>query len=304
MKKKAVIFLVVVIIIGAAVTYYLTSFRKQPVTDQQVVARVGDATLTMDEIKNRIPPEYSDFITYEQNVDYVKRWIDSEILYQTALKRKIHQEPAIKKRLEKMQKDLLMSEMISRLCTQTSDVSEMEIEKYYRENMEQFMRKETEIKYVHMSIKTLGEAWRIRNQIIPDNFLILARKYSIDPVTNIKSLSFVTRNEVMPELAEVIFDIKIGGITPPIKTPFGYYIVKIIDKKGPGSARPLAMVKEEIINHISSKTQKIRLDRVISNLRKRLIVEYNLNLIPGKPESKNEGKADEKHESEKIRSPE
>ena len=280
--KKKILFIFLLMLAAGVLIYYRFFYNDKPVDPSQVVARVGHAVLTLDDIRNRMPAEYSDFITYEQNVDYVKRWIDAEILYQTALARKIDQEPAVRRRLMKMRKDLLTAEMIGRLCTQVSEISDAEIEKYYRDNIHRFTRKETEVKHLHMCIKTLSEAWRIRNETTQNNFIEMAGAHSLDPVAAINGLPWVTRNEVMPEIAEAVFDIKVGGTTPPLKTPFGYYIVKVIDKMGPGTVRPVESAKDEIINHITSDTQKARLDEVISRLRKKMIVEHNLNLITGK----------------------
>jgi peptidyl-prolyl cis-trans isomerase C len=281
--KKRILFVFLLVLAAGVPVYYRFFYNDRPAGHAQVVARVGDAVLTLDDIRNRMPAEYSDFITYEQNVDYVKRWVDAEILYQTALARGIDQEPAVRQRLRKMQKDLLTAEMISRLCTQAAEISDMEIEKYYRDNIQLFTRKETEVKHLHMRIKTLSEAWRIRNETTQDNFLKMARAHSLDPVPDINTLPWVTRSEIMPEIAEAVFNARAGGTTQPLKTPFGYYIVKIIDKMGPGTVRPVESVKDEIINHITSDTQKARLDDIITRLRKKMIVEHNLNLITGRP---------------------
>ncbi|MFH0920067.1 MAG: peptidyl-prolyl cis-trans isomerase [Fibrobacterota bacterium] len=285
MGKKSILVLLLLIIIGGLAFFYFTDFRYGRTRPHgPVVAKVGNAVLTLQELQKRIPAEYSDFVTYEQNVDYVKRWIDAEILYQTALAEKLDQAPAIRERLNKVRKDILMSEMVSRLCAQSPDVSEADIEKYYQQNGSRYTRKETEIKFIHINVRSMAEAWKIRNQVTPDNFSELAKQFSLDPQEDIDNLSYVTRNQVMPELAEVIFDIKIGGTTPAIKTPAGWYIVKIIDKQVEGSVRPLASVRDEIINHVSSQTQKVHLDELIAGLRKKFVVEYNLSLIPGKSE--------------------
>jgi hypothetical protein len=291
-KKLLWVVLVIIIAVGGFIGYFRFSFSRHPHTKSPVVARVGSAYITTEDIQKRIPAEYSDFITYEQNVDYVKRWIDSEILYQTALQRKIDLEPEVRQRLEKMRKDLLMSEMISRLCTQMADVNDADIEKYYQENSNRFLRKETEIRFSHVCVKTLAEAWRIRDRITPDNFYALGKQFSIEPMEDSLSVPYVTKAQVMPELSNIIFDIKIGGTTPPIRTPMGFYIVKILDKQMPGSVKPLKSVREEILNQISSQTQRVHLDEIIASLKKKLHVEYHLALVPGKLEAKSESESD------------
>lgn len=283
MAKKIIFWLLLIVLLGVGIGYFLFNHSKAGgAAAGNAVARVGRAVLAEQDLRERIPPEYSDFITREQNIDYVKRWIDAEVLYQTALARDVDKEPEIRSRIRKMKRDLLVSEMISRLSSQTADVSDDDIEKYYQENVEKFTRTETDVKYVHLCVRTLAEAWKIRQQVTPDNFLELARQYSLDPVADPGSQPYLTRNEIMPELAEVIFDIKVGGTTPPIKTPFGYYLVKIIDKQLPGTLRPVESVREQIISHLSSQTQKTRLDEIVADMRKNLVIEYNPALVPGR----------------------
>src|SRR3989339_503980 len=209
MGKKLLFSIILIILLGLAIGYFLFNFLKTGNSEPgHVVARVGKAVLTVEDIHKRIPPEYSDFITYQQNVDYVKRWIDTEILYQAALARKIDREPDIRTRISKMQRDLLVSEMISRLSSQNADIADRDVESYYQDHVDKFTRKETEVQYIHINVRTLAEAWKIRSQVTADNFLDLAKQYSLDPIPSTSGLPFLTRNEIMPELADIIFDIK------------------------------------------------------------------------------------------------
>src|SRR5271157_3031300 len=101
-----------------------------------IVARVGHRVLTLDDLYKSIPPEYSDFITREQMINYVKQWIDNEILYQEAMRQKIDKEEAIKERLRRMKQDLLCAEMINRnsISSQNIQISDDMIQNYYNEN--------------------------------------------------------------------------------------------------------------------------------------------------------------------------
>jgi len=66
-----------------------------------VIAKVGNEILTLDELKRNMPVEYRDQFSKEQNINYVKQWRDTELLFQEAVRNKIDKEPEIKKRLQK-----------------------------------------------------------------------------------------------------------------------------------------------------------------------------------------------------------
>jgi len=110
-----------------------------------IVARVGQHVLTLDDLYKSIPPEYSDFITREQMVNYVKQWIDNEILYEEALRQKVDREDAIKVRLMRMKQDLLCAEMINRnsISSQNIQISDDMIQNYYNENKTNSFAKKT-----------------------------------------------------------------------------------------------------------------------------------------------------------------
>ncbi|RKY88916.1 hypothetical protein DRQ11_02355, partial [candidate division KSB1 bacterium] len=50
----------------------------------QIVARVGNAVLTREMVEREIPKDLSTMITQDKKRSFVRRWIDSEVLYQEA----------------------------------------------------------------------------------------------------------------------------------------------------------------------------------------------------------------------------
>ncbi len=107
------------------------------------------------------------------------------------------------------------------------------------------------------------------------SFEILAKRYSDDKGTSQKGgeLPFFGTGRMIPEFEKAAFSLKeVGDVSRPIKTAYGYHIIKLIDTK------PLASF-EELKPTIKNKVSKdIRAQRgkqmVISRLKK----EYNLTV--------------------------
>jgi parvulin-like peptidyl-prolyl isomerase len=110
------------------------------------------------------------------------------------------------------------------------------LEDFYRKHPDQFKRDEPEVKIQILRVKFLKDAWDLRNQVTPDNFLALARSKSLDSVMPEDKLGFLGRNDLLPPVAEIAFATRIGGTTSPIKVPDGYLIVHIVDKQPPDPA--------------------------------------------------------------------
>ncbi|HEX7509732.1 MAG TPA: peptidyl-prolyl cis-trans isomerase [Chitinivibrionales bacterium] len=251
-------------------------------TASPLVARVGSSVLTLDNLYKSIPPEYSDFVTREQMINYVRQWIDNEILYQEALRQKIDKEDEIKERLKRMKQDLLCAEIINRNAgsAQNIQISEDMIEHYYNENKTKFLRTLEAIRYIQILVDDAAGAWNIRARVTPDNFLLCASQYSKIPVPDPRSVPYVTGDEIPPQLVKEIAGIRIGGISNPIKTDQGYSIIRILDKQAKGSIKQIDEVREDIVNILSTKTQNAAIERMLSGLRSKMVVEVHLDLVP------------------------
>ncbi len=92
-----------------------------------------------------------------------------------------------------------------------------------------------------------------------EDFAALAKKYSEDEGSKDKGgdLGWVTRGVFVPEFDKVIFDeLKPGEITPhPIKTQFGYHIIKKIDERQSKASQDGEEEREVRVSHILIKTK-------------------------------------------------
>ena len=245
------------------------------------MAKVGSSVLTLDDLYKSIPPEYSDFITREQIVNYVKQWIDNKILYHEAQRLKIDREEAIVERLKKMKEDLLCAEMISRNAVPTQEVRIPEdmIATYYAENKSKFVREKNVAKYLQIVVDDINTAGKIRSQVTPDNFLYLASQYSKMQPPDVHNVPYVRLDDIPPEIAQEISATKVNGTTNVVKTAMGFCIIRVLDKQPKGTLCQLSEVRDDIINILTTKMQNAALERLISQLRSKMIVEAHLEAI-------------------------
>lgn len=245
------------------------------------VARVGSSVLTLDELYKSIPPEYSDFITREQVVNYVKQWVDNKILYHEALRLKIDKEETMRARLRRTKEDLLCAELVSRSAVPLQDirVPDSLIEKYYSENKARFVREKNVAKYLQIVCDDMAAAKKVRALVTQDNFLFLASQYSKVPPPDVRNIPYVKLDEIPPELAQEVSATAVNGTTGAIKTGIGWCIVRVLDKQPKGTLCQLAEVKDDITNILAGTMQNAALERLISSLRNKMIVETHLEII-------------------------
>ena len=88
--------------------------------------------------------------------------------------------------------------------------------------------------------KQLGEVERqlleIRGSILrgKETFENMARRYSEDPGSGSRGgqLPFYKRGELAPEFEEAAMTMKVGELSMPIKTDFGYHLIELQERRG------------------------------------------------------------------------
>jgi parvulin-like peptidyl-prolyl isomerase len=68
------------------------------------------------------------------------------------------------------------------------------------------------------------------------NFSALAKEFSQDEVSkaNGGELEWLRESQLTPQFRSAISDLKVGATTKPIKSPFGYQIIKLLERKPAG----------------------------------------------------------------------
>ncbi|MGE0041234.1 MAG: peptidyl-prolyl cis-trans isomerase [Vicinamibacterales bacterium] len=137
----------------------------------------------------------------------------------------------------------------------TTTVPEADIEKFYQDNLQQYQTPE-QVRASHILLRTEGkdeEAVKAQAQSLADqaragaDFAALAKQYSEDESNKDLGgdLDYFGRGRMVPEFEQAAFGLEVGQISDPVKSPFGYHVIKVTDKK-PAETRPLADVRPEI----------------------------------------------------------
>lgn len=135
--------------------------------------------------------------------------------------------------------------------------SEDDIKTFYEQNLQRFSTPE-ERRASHILIavnneKTDADAKKEADEIYkqlqadPSKFAQLAKSKSADPGSARQGgdLGFFHKGMMVPEFDNAVFSGKKGDLVAPVKTQFGYHIIKIVDVKA-AQAKPLKEVRGEI----------------------------------------------------------
>ena len=163
-------------------------------------------------------------------------------------------------------------------------ITPLEVKNYYNNNKDNFMQPE-EIKLRTILIKPKkeqgGETGAL--QLIRDlmkrlkegcGFEGLAKEYSDDPAAAEGGLmGYVKKGDLMPQIENIVFNLKEGEMTGIIQSPLGYHVFKV-DEKRIRRAKELAEVRQDIEEFLYREKASQRLKGWIDSLAKSAYIEF------------------------------
>jgi len=135
-------------------------------------------------------------------------------------------------------------------------VTEDAMHKVYDEAVKQ-MKPEEEVSARHILVATEDEAKAVLAEVKKGaDFAETAKKKSTEPgaAQSGGDLGFFTKEQMVPEFAEVAFKLKKGEVSDPVKTQFGWHIIKVEDRR----TKPVPtydQVKDQLESFVIRKAQ-------------------------------------------------
>ena len=168
---------------------------------------------------------------------------------------------------------------------QSIEFSTLDVEQYYKENIERF-RSNEERKSSHILIsfddEVIEDAAQEQSKDIlvrikgGESFEELAQEFSDDSgsATNGGDLGWAEPGLFVPEFDQVLYALEIGEISDPVKTQFGYHIIRLDDVKE-GRKKEFAEIEEELTEEYSQLLAEDRLYDLAEQLDDLALQAYN-----------------------------
>jgi foldase protein PrsA len=131
-------------------------------------------------------------------------------------------------------------------------VSDAEALAYYNKNLAQY-KKGASRDLEHILVKTKKLADSIYKQLQSGaSFAKLATKYSTDKGSGVNGgkLGVAFENQLVAPFAKVAFSIKTGVISKPVKSQFGWHVIKALGPVIPASQSPFSKEKANIVTQL------------------------------------------------------
>lgn len=255
-------------------------------------------------VPNRIALRYRESI--------IKRLIEEELLKQETVKKKIVVEQAqidaefakykemfkdeerfkryletAKTSVEQIKENIVSNLKFQALIKQNGQgtVSDETVASYYQQNIDKYKAKE-QVKASHVFLKLSKDAKPEEVQAVENKaksiyseikaglaFEEAAKKYSEGPNKDKGGdLNYIVRGRMVKAFDDKAFTLNINEVSEPVKTEFGFHIIKVTDKKAE-RVKPLEEVKENIKVMLENRAIREARHQLVAQLLKDAKVE-------------------------------
>ena len=147
-------------------------------------------------------------------------------------------------------------------------VSESDIKSYFDKNHAVFDKPE-QVKARHILVADENTAKQVLAKVkAGGNWDALAKQYSTDPSSKDKGgeLGYFGRGQMVPQFQDAAFGAKTGQVVGPVKSPFGYHIIQVEDKK-PAQKATFASAHDKIKETLTQQQQQQQAPLFLQQLR-------------------------------------
>jgi parvulin-like peptidyl-prolyl isomerase len=244
-----------------------------------VLVRVGKLTITQSEFQRKlseVSPTYQDYVlTPSGRRQFLDVLVREKLVLAAAQHSDVPRSAAFRNQVDQLRRDeedrvrdgsdALLTKMWIEDLRAHGDlaVSDVEVRDYLEKHP-------TEVLFRHVLLGTPDKAEAIAKKLRAGaNFAEVAKAESLDATTAAKGGEFppLMYGEVIPDLEEVVFRMRPGEIGGPIKSKFGYHVVR---KDG---ERPIDKTNAEVRESVAHLIEKQKLDRYLQRVEEKYPVE-------------------------------
>ena len=184
----------------------------------------------------------------------VRSHVLHKLIHQQAISQKARNlgldlDPAIQQRIDRMQRQILIEVAREWQLANMQRIQQSEVEAYYNTHLQEFTVPE-QVHARHILLRTEKQAWDVLKAVRKDkgSFAAMAARLSLDDSNKSRGggLNWFSRGIMVKAFDDVVFSLKIDGLSHPVKSRFGWHVIELLGKRA-AVQKPIAEVADEII---------------------------------------------------------
>lgn len=259
-----------VLVLGAGITYFAV---KGGTPNDVVVAKINGTPVTLEQANLRIKMmqqgqgkkiSFND-LPAESKSAIIQEEAAHRMLIKDAKKQNLLSRKTINKETDVFVDNLFQKAILEKVAN--AAVSDEKVKAAYDKESER-LQGQQEIRARHILVKTPEEAQAVKEALTTKAFKDVAKEMSIDQKTAKEGgdLGVLYTGNMLKEFDEAISKLKSGEISEPVKSEFGWHIIKL-DSRNPAKILPFDQAKDAVTIDISKKAIKEYVDGLLKNVK-------------------------------------
>ena len=243
-----------------------------------VVLSIGERKITraqFDELLAALAQNGHSATTPAAKRQVAEQYGELETLAQEARKRKLDENPEIKTMLS-IQNDSVLANMLAKSLAEEAKFTDLDLRAYYNAHQDQFEEAQGShilIRFKGSSVplkpnekdltdaEALAKAQELRTKILAGaDFATIAKAESDDVGSATKGgeLGTFKHGQMVPPFDKAAFSVPVGQVSEPVKTQFGYHLIKISSR----TAKTFEQAKPEIEKELKPQMTRAAVDKI------------------------------------------
>ncbi len=252
-----------------------------PSASEQIQAQVLTG-LIQSEILRNAAEERAITVTDEEVAEQRTQVIE-QLGGEEAFNQAIEQNGLSPEDVTRLLREQVLADKLSQELAQNAEVTDQEVREFYEQNLETRFGEKVQVS--HVLTETRQQAQKALARLKGgENFGAVARDASTDPSAeqNAGDLGQVARGQTVPAFEEAAFSADEGELVGPIKTEFGFHILKVGEQV---PAQELPEVEKEIRAELQSQASQQVLPEFLQEQASEVDVEVNPRFGTWDPET-------------------
>jgi parvulin-like peptidyl-prolyl isomerase len=172
----------------------------------------------------------------------------------------------------------MLSDKIYKAVIDKVKVTDAEIKAYYDNHKAQYMQPESrEVRHILVKKKALADELYTKLKNGAD-FETLAKKYTQDTTSKPDGGKLTAyKGKTVAPFDKFVFSAKVGELSHPIKTQFGWHVIEVLSDTKPAAPQPLADAKDSIRTTLLDQQQQAALKKWVQDAES----SYDVTYAPG-----------------------
>lgn len=244
------------------------------------VARVDNEALTLEDVRARL--DSASGASEGQVQQYIRRWLNDEVLYREALRQGLDKAPGLDDRVNDFRRQSIINALLQKIVytDQSAESSSEQVRAYYDAHRNEFPLQQDVVLVSMALFSNRDAATEFRNSIVKGTLWSQALaqaetspKRSMNLLGRADSLYHSQQSFVPPELWRVASALKERETSFPVSTNNGFYVLTVWKFFKQGQAPDLKLVQSEIRGRLAVQRRIQVYDSLVNNLRARHSVE-------------------------------